>query len=355
MARVGIRDVAALAGVAVGTVSHYLNHPDRVSDEKALRIRSAIDVLGFVPSSAGRQLRLGMSTVVGYLAPDVSNPFFAEIAESIERRASDLGVSVFLANSHRERAREDHYLQMFEEYRVRGLIVSSHQPIEERLAGLRQRGTPSVLVGQAALIPDQASVSLDDVDGGRQVVQHLLDLGRRRIALVGGPLGIPQIADRLAGASAAIEASGAASLEVIVQSDRTVAGGREVGRALLARPADVRPEAVFAVNDLLALGVMHELVAGGLRVPADVAIAGYDDIEFAASSLIPLTTVRGRHEGYGVAVVDMLADVLSGAPIAEPHRVFRPELVVRESTTGAPEAALSPAARTSSSAGPAGR
>jgi LacI family transcriptional regulator len=334
MARVGIRDVAALAGVAVGTVSHYLNHPDRVSDEKALRIRSAIDTLGFVPSSAGRQLRLGVSTVVGYIAPDVSNPYFAEIAESIERRASDLGVSVFLANSHRSREREDAYLQMFEEYRVRGLIVSSHQPIEDRLEAVRSRGTPSVLVGQAARSPHQASVSLDDVDGGRQVVDHLLSVGARRIAFVGGPLGIPQVADRLAGASAAVEASGAASLEVIAQAERTIAGGRDVGRALLARPADARPHAVFAVNDLLALGIMNELIAGGLRVPEDIALAGYDDIEFAAASLVPLTTVKGQHAGFGVAVVDLLAEVMAGRAIAEPHRVFAPELVVRASSQG---------------------
>lgn len=334
MARVGIRDVAALAGVAVGTVSHYLNHPDRVSEEKVRRIRSAIDTLGFVPSSAGRQLRLGVSTVVGYIAPDVSNPYFAEIAESIERRASDLGVSVFLANSHRDRDREDAYLQMFEEYRVRGLIVSSHETIEDRLEAVRLRGTPSVLVGQAARSPQQASVSLDDVDGGRQVVEHLLAVGCRRIAFVGGPLGIPQVADRLAGASRAVEASGAASLEVIAQADRTIAGGREIGRMLRARPADVRPHAVFAVNDLLALGVMQELVGGGVRVPQEIAVAGYDDTEFAAASLIPLTSVQGRHAGYGVAVVDLLAEVMAGDEIAEPHRVFAPELVVRGSTLG---------------------
>jgi LacI family transcriptional regulator len=334
MARVGIRDVAALAGVAVGTVSHYLNHPGRVSEEKALRIRSAIDTLGFVPSSAGRQLRLGVSTVVGYIAPDVSNPYFAEIAESIERRASDLGVSVFLANSHRSREREDAYLQMFEEHRVRGLIVSSHQPIEERLEAVRLRGTPSVLVGQAARSPQQASVSLDDVEGGRQVVDHLLSIGCRRIAFVGGPLGIPQVADRLDGASQAIEASGVASLEVIAQADRTIRGGRAIGRALLARAADVRPHAVFAVNDLLALGILSEMVSGGLRVPHDIAVAGYDDTEYAEASLIPLTTVKGRHEGYGVAVVDLLTAVMAGREIAEPHRVFTPELVVRASTRG---------------------
>ncbi len=120
MARVGIRDVAALSGVAVGTVSNYLNHPDRVSGDKAERIRAAIDSLGFIPSNAGRQLRLGVSTVIGYIAPDVSNPYFAEIAESVERRASERGVTVFLANSHRSQEREDAYIQVFEQHQVRG-------------------------------------------------------------------------------------------------------------------------------------------------------------------------------------------------------------------------------------------
>lgn len=334
MARVGIREVAALAGVAVGTVSHYLNHPDKVSDEKAQRIGQAIDALGFVPSNAGRQLRLGVSTVIGYIAPDVSNPHFAEIAESVERRASDLGVSVFLANSHRSREREDAYLRVFEQHQVRGLLVASHLPIEERLATVRSRGTPSVLVGQTAMSPEQPSVSIDDVEGGRQTLRHLLEVGCRRIAFVGGPLGIPQVAGRLSGAGEVAREFGAATLEVIETSDRTIRGGRAVGEALLARPAELRPHGIFAVNDLLALGILQILVAGGVRVPQDVALAGYDDNEFAQASLIPLTTVRGSHEGFGTAVVDLLFDVIEQRPVEQPHRVFPPELVVRASTTG---------------------
>jgi DNA-binding LacI/PurR family transcriptional regulator len=184
MARVGIRDVAALSGVAVGTVSNFLNHPDRVSADKAQRIRYAIDSLGFVPSNAGRQLRLGVSSVIGYIAPDVSNPYFAEIAESVERRASERGVTVFLANSHRSEERENSYIQVFEQHRVQGLLMSSHVPVEDRLAQVRKRGTPSVLVGQRARSSDQPSVSLDDVSGGRQAMRHLLEVGCRRIAFV---------------------------------------------------------------------------------------------------------------------------------------------------------------------------
>ncbi|WP_243074413.1 LacI family DNA-binding transcriptional regulator [Microbacterium sp. SS28] len=333
MAKTGIRGVAELAGVAVGTVSNYLNHPDRVSDDKARRIQSAIDEIGFVPSNAGRQLRLGVSSVIGYVAPDVSNPYFAEIAESVERRADERGVTVFLANSHRSREREDAYLAVFEQHQVQGLLVSSHLPIEDRLAHIRRRGTPSVLVGQRAISDEQPSVSLDDFSGGEQVGAHLVEIGCRRICFVGGPIGIPQVADRLAGASEHIRAA-SATLEIIDEPDRTVRGGHAVGRMLLERAPEQRPDGIFAANDLLALGILQALVLGGVAVPRDLAIVGFDDNEFAEGSLIPLTTVRGRHEGFGVAVVDLLFDAIEGRRVAEPHRIFRPDLVVRASTQG---------------------
>jgi Transcriptional regulators len=334
MTRVGIREVAALAGVAVGTVSHYLNHPDKVSTERAERIRSAIETLGFVPNNAGRQLRLGRSNAIAYLAPDVSNPYFAEIAEAVELRAAERGVSAFIANSHRSREREDAYLRFFEQNQVLGLLVSSHLPIEDRLAHMRRRGTPSVLVGQAASSPEQASISLDDVEGGRLATQHLVDLGRRRLAFVGGPLGIKQVADRLTGTNGVVRATRGVALEIVDQSDRTIRGGREIGRMLAERPAADRPDAVFAVNDLLALGILQELVRAGIEVPRDIALIGYDDIEFGEASLIPLSTIRGRHGEFGAVTVDLLFGEIAGRGDHERHQTFTPSLVVRESTQG---------------------
>jgi len=334
MTRVGIREVAALAGVAVGTVSHYLNHPDKVSAERAERIRSAIESLGFVPNNAGRQLRLGRSSAIAYVAPDVSNPYFAEIAEAVELRAASRGVSAFIANSHRDREREDAYLRFFEQHQVLGLLVSSHLPIEDRLAHVRRRGTPSVLVGQAASSPEQASISLDDVEGGRLATQHLVDTGCRRIAFVGGPLGIKQVSDRLTGASIVTRGIAGATLEVIDQGDRTIRGGREVGRQIADRPADQRPDGIFAANDLLALGILQELVRAGVDVPRDVALIGYDDIEYGEVSLIPLSTIRGRHGTFGEATVDLLFDEIEGRTDGERQLAFTPELVIRESTRG---------------------
>ena len=327
MSRPGIREVASVAEVAIGTVSNFLNHPERVSEAKSRRIREAIDTLGFVPSSAGRQLRMGVSTLLGYLVPDVSNPHFAEIAESIERRADERGLSVLIANSHRSREREDAYLRLFEQHQVRGIIAAS------QLAAVRERGTASVIVGQRAMDARQPSVSVDDVAGGRLAVEHLVDRGRGRIAFVGGPLSVVQVEERLAGGSAAARAHGVA-WEVIEVAERTLAVGRTVGEALVARTPQARPDAVFGANDLLALGVLQALAAAGITVPDEIAVVGFDDTEFAAASVIPLTSVSTRHAGFGEAVVDVLFDTISGRQPAEPHRVFAPELIVRASTGG---------------------
>ncbi|TPX05650.1 LacI family transcriptional regulator, partial [Schumannella luteola] len=245
-------------------------------------------------------------------APDVSNPYFAEIAEAVELRAAERGVSAFIANSHRSREREDAHLAFFEQHQVLGLLVSSHLPIEDRLAHVRRRGTPSVLVGQAASSPEQASISLDDVEGGRLATQHLVDIGCRRILFVGGPVGIKQVADRLSGASIVTRAMAGVALEVIDQSDRTIRGGREVGRAIAERPAEDRPDAIFAANDLLALGILQEVVRAGIEVPRDLALIGYDDIEYGEASLIPLSTIRGRHGTFGEATVDLLFGEIEG-------------------------------------------
>ena len=328
--------MATLAEVSLGTVSHYINHPDRVSPEKSRRIQQAIDQLGFVRNNAAWQLRLGRSGTIAYIAPDVSNPFFATIAEGVEQRAATHDLSVFISNSNRSRVREDAYLELFEAQRVQGMLVASHESVEERLTLIRQRGIPSVLVGQRASSELQPSVSIDDVAGGYAAVRHLLDLGRRRIAFVGGPLGIRQVADRYEGATNAVRQVVDATLEVINISNRTIADGREVARALAARPPEMRPDAIFAVNDLTALGLLQSLAGdSGIRVPEEIALVGYDDIEFAGSSLIPLTSIRAPHEGFGFAAVDLLVNEMSPEPDDTLRQVvFQPELVVRASTRG---------------------
>lgn len=331
--RVGIREVAVAAGVSQGTVSHYLNHPDRVSADKAHRIREAIGRLGFVRNNAGRQLRLGRSSTVAYVVPDVSNPFFAALAEGVEVAAARAGLAVFIANSKGDRAREDSYLGLFQEHGVRGMLVASPNPIEDRLAAIRSRGIPSVLVGQRAAAAEQPSVSVDDVSGGYLAVRHLIEAGCRRIAFVGGPLRIRQVADRLEGARGAVRERPGATLETIDVASRVIAEGHRVAEAIAVREPAQRPDGVFAVNDLLAIGLVQTLVARGVRVPGDLALVGYDDIEYAQSSIVPLTSVRPPHGEFGEAALDLLLAVTSDAEPAESTQlVFAPELVPRAST-----------------------
>lgn len=333
MTPAGIREVAAHARVSVGTVSNFLNHPDRLSEVMARRVTEAIDAVGFVPSNAARQLRMGVSSVIGYLASDIGNPHFGEIAISVQARASELGLSVFIADAQEEPRREDAYLDAFAQHHVRGLLVASHHPVEDRLALLRRRGTPSVLVGQRALTAEQPSVSVDEFSGGRQAIDHLVEVGCRRIAFVGGPARIVQVSARRAGAEAAALAHGVELREVVV-AERSVAAGREAGAAIASMAPDDRPDGVFAVNDLLALGILQELVGRGVRVPEDVALIGYDDNEFAEASLIPLSSVSRRHRDVGEIVVDALFDTMEQRSPAELHRELEPILVARRSTLG---------------------
>ncbi|MEU7873465.1 LacI family DNA-binding transcriptional regulator [Dactylosporangium sp. NPDC049140] len=332
VSKVGIREVARHAGVALGTVSHYLNHPERVSEQKAERIRLAIEELGFVPNIVGRQLRLGESNAIAYIAPDFSNPFFFTLVEGVEARAAEHGLAVFVVNAHGNREREDQYIGLFERYRVRGMLVASFERLEDRLAEVRRRGTPNVLIGGRAVSDKQPSVSVDEVVGGRLAGEHLLSLGRRRLAFVGGPLSIQQVAGRLQGASLAVREAGSATLEVVDIPERTIRAGRAVGHRILARDPALRPDAVFAVNDLLAIGILHAFVMGGVRIPEDIAVIGYDDIEYAESSIVPLSSIRTPHEDFGSVAVDLLLNNIESGAVR--HEVFTPKLVIRSSTSG---------------------
>jgi LacI family transcriptional regulator len=332
MTGAGIRDVAERAGVSVGTVSNALNHPEKVSPEARDRIRSAIAELGYVRNDAARVLRAGRSSTIGLVVLDVRNPFFTDIARGAEEEAAQHGMSVILGNSDEHPGREAGYLDLFEEQRVRGVLISPYGDIDARLRRLHERGIGAVLVDRASGDRRFSSVSVDDVAGGRLAVQHLLDTGRRRIAFVGGPDGIRQVADRLAGARAAVAGVRGARLDVVPTGALTVLEGRRVGLELLAGD---RPEAIFAANDLVATGLLQALVMeGSARVPDDVALIGYDDIDFASAAMVPLSSVRQPAALIGQTAVRILLE--QEDEVAAPPRqvVFQPELVVRASTVG---------------------
>lgn len=334
MAPASIRDVAQHAGVSVGTVSNVLNRPGEVSAESIRRVHEAIEALGYVRNDAARKLRAGVSTTVGFVVLDGQNPFFGDVVRGAEDEASGQGIAILYGNTDEDPKRERMYLDLFEEQQVRGVLISPYGDINPRLERLRSRGIPAVLVDRFSGDGRFSSVSVDSVNGGRMAVEHLIATGRRRIAFVGGPFDIRQVNDRLAGARAAAEnAAEHVELEVVATDALTVADGAAAGARIIARPRSEWPDAIFAANDLLALGLLQALIVDGrMLVPDDIALIGFDDNAFAAAAAVPLSSMRQPSRVIGRTALRILLEETADPGLIPRQTVFQPELIVRAST-----------------------
>ena len=333
MTGASIKDVAALAGVSMSTVSNVLNNPQRVSPESRERVQRAIAQLGFVRNAAARQLRVGHSRLLGLALINISNPFFTDVAVGVEEAAREAGYSVLLGNSATRPDGESGFLDLFEKQRVDGVLIVPSGDVLEELDGLRRRGTPAVLIDRVDERGTFSSVSTDNVLGGALAARHLLELGHRRLWFAGATPAVRQIRDRLEGFRAALAGTPGVTLHVEPGRDVDAAEGVRLGLAVAALDPGQRPHAVFAANDMLALGVIQGLTAAGLRVPHDVAVVGYDDIVFSAAAAIPLTSVRQPSGPMGSAAAALLIEELSAPEGVVPRSiVYEPELVIRSST-----------------------
>jgi LacI family transcriptional regulator len=332
---ISIREVAAQAGVSVGTVSNVLNRPEVVAESTRDRVLAAIEALGFVRNESARQLRAGRSRTIGLVVLDVANPFFTDVARGVEDEASQSGLAVIMCNSDDRLDRESSYLDLLEQHRVQGVLITPVTDDVGRLAQLQARGTPVILVDRRSTSGNQCSVAVDDVLGGDLAVSHLLATGHERIAFVGGPASLRQVADRREGAWRALNRFGASTedLVLIETSANNVAAGKAAGAQIAATRAADRSTAVFCANDLIALGVLQEMTQRGVRVPDDVAIVGYDDIDFAAAAAVPLSSVRQPRQQIGQTAAQLLLDEVIGQETHK-HRqvIFQPELEIRRSS-----------------------
>jgi LacI family transcriptional regulator len=331
---VSVVDVAARAGVSLGTVSNVLNHPDRVAPRTRDKVMKAIQELGFVRNEAARQLRAGRSRTIGLVVLDVGNPFFTDLAAGVEASAGKAGLSVVLCNSNDDEDRERHYLSLLQEQRAFGILITPVGHDAPAIDAVRRSGVPIVLVDRGST-RRECSVSVNDQVGGELAVSHLISQGHKRICFVGGPLSINQVSERLAGARAALHAARLppSALTVIETPRLDVASGRATGEQIRTMPARRRPTAVFCANDLLALGLLQDMTRRRVAVPGELAIVGYDDIEFAGAAAVPLTSIRQPRAQLGRAAMELLFEEAT-EPAGHQHRqvVFEPELVVREST-----------------------
>jgi LacI family transcriptional regulator len=260
---------------------------------------------------------------------DLGNPFFTEVARGVEDECSERGYAVLLSSSAASTEREQRNMLMLAEQRVRGVLITPVDESAERIDRLRDRGVAAVMLDHIATRPHQCAVAVDDVAGGDMAVAHLVERGARSIAYVTGPLSIRQCADRRAGAHRAL--GGADALRDIVVPTMTPRDGQRAAEQLLA--GGPLPDAIFCANDLLAMGVLRALLQAGVSVPGDVALIGYDDIEFAAAAAVPLSSIRQPMYQLGRIATEMLLDECDN-PAGHAHQqvMFQPELVVREST-----------------------
>jgi LacI family transcriptional regulator len=291
-----------------------------------------IEELGYVRDESARQLRAGSSRTLALLVLDLGNPFFVDVARGAEEAAHDAGLHMITCNSAQRVDRETSYLAMLAEQRVRGVLLSPVGAREESPSGFGRSGIPYVLVDRKSTTGWCCSVSVDDVLGGALAARHLAEQGHTEIAFVNGPSVLVQCREREEGVRKALaEMPQEHHLTVLEVAALDVASGRDAGARILG--VSPRPTAVFCANDLLALGVLQAMVGAGVRVPEDLAIVGYDDIEFASAAAVPLTSVRQPATRIGETAARLLIEETSGEEGHE-HRavVYSPELVVRDST-----------------------
>ena len=346
-----MKDVALLAGVSIGTVSNVLNRPDQVTDATRQRVLDAIAKLGWVRNETARQLRAGRSHSIGLVVMDVANPFFTDVTRGVEEVAEKAGYTVLLGNSGLSHDRERRHIEQFGQQRVCGVVLA---PIGDdlRTEAIQRFGIPVVVADRHANTSTHCTVSVDDFAGGQLAANHLLVQGHRRIAVVGGTSELRQVRDRREGAARAmLLGSREAILLTISTPTLDIAGGRVAAQAIAAMAPQEQPTGVFAMNDLVAIGLLQGLVTRAIRVPEDVAIVGYDDIEYAAAAAVPLSSIRQPRAELGRRAAELLIAEIRAADSNEEHRheqvVFDPELVIRKSSDFS-RAAIDPEAPPSS-------
>jgi LacI family transcriptional regulator len=327
-----IKDVALKAEVSVTTVSHVVNDTRHVSPKVRERVELAIRELGYVPNAMARSLKSNTTSTLGMLIPNSSNPYFAEIVRIVEDRCFGAGYTLVLCNTDDEPHRQSVYLKVLAERRIDGLIVVStgdDDSLVKQLHGLRM---PTVLVDREIADPACDLVETAHMQGGLLAVRHLLSLGHKRIACIGGPVGVMPSEQRIEGWRMALAEAGATpnADALLWRGGFTSQGGYEAMHAILR--TEQKPSAVFVCNDLMAIGALRAAHESGVHVPDELSIVGFDDIELSAYTSPPLTTVAQPKERIGALAVDMLLERVGGKRRDARKVVLQPELRVRAST-----------------------
>ncbi|MFB5084965.1 LacI family DNA-binding transcriptional regulator [Symbiobacterium thermophilum] len=330
--KVTIRDVARRAGVGVATVSRVLNGTGYVKAETRERVLAAAAELGYVPSQLARGLVRRLSGTVGLVVPDITNPFFPLITRGVEDAASEAGYTVFLCNTDNDPVLEAQDVRKLREHRVDGIIFVGTTERRELVDQLLADDIPVVVMDRQLEHADVDTVTVDNVAGAQAACRHLIELGHRRIAHAAGHQSTRTGQDRCQGYRMALEEADIPyDPACVTWGDFTFESGFRVGQVLLG--LSPRPTAVFAGNDLIALGVIRAAEEAGLSVPDDLSVVGFDNIQMAALVRPGLTTVRQPAREMGRLAMTMLLERIRGEFSGPGRRhVYPPELIVRGTT-----------------------
>jgi len=332
--KVTIRDVAREAGVSVATVSRVFNGSGPVREHTRQRILEVADRLRYVPNSTARSLIMRRTGNLGVLLPDLYGEFFSEVIRGIDGAARACGYHVLLSSSHADRNELVAALRAMRG-RVDGLVVMSPDIDEEGLRANLPESLPVVLLNCAVSGSDYDALTIDNFGGARAMVEHLLALGHRRIAMIAGPARNHDASERLRGYRAALEAAGAEFRdEWVLPGDFTESGGHSAAERFLA--LDPRPTAIFAANDSMAIGAISRLREAGLVVPDDVAVAGFDDIPIAAYVTPPLSSVQVAIAELGSRAVGRLVEAIEEKNQHVRRQEVLPTRLVIRASCGAP-------------------
>lgn len=326
-----MKDVARLAGVSTSTVSHVINKDRFVSEAITEKVDAAIKSLNYAPSALARSLKLNQTRTIGMLITASTNPFYSELVRGVERSCFERGYSLVLCNTEGDEQRMNRNLETLMQKRVDGLLLlctETHQPSAEIVQ--RYPSIPTVMMDWAPFDGDRDIIQDNSLLGGDMATQYLLDKGYTRIACIAGPLDKTPARLRLEGYQRAMARAGIVVDEgYTVISDFEFGGGLRAMQALLAHPE--RPQAVFIGNDAMAVGAYQALYQAGLRIPEDVAVVGYDDIELARYMTPPLTTVHQPKDELGELAIDVLIHRMAQPGQAQQRVQLTPELVIRGS------------------------
>lgn len=326
-----IREVAENAGVSYATVSHVINNTRLVTQETRERVLAAMDALNYRPNALARSLRQGKTNTLGLVLPDSANPFFAEISRSIEDEAFKKGYSVFLCNTELDTQRELFYVDVLSNKQVDGIIFVAAGDQADSLDFLIRRNMPVVMIDRDIPSVEVDAVLTDHELGGFLATKYLLELGHKRIACIAGPSSITPSAERITGYKRALEEAGLSYEDnLILRGDYHAQSGMEITHSILKM--NPRPTAIFALNDLMALGALRAAAEAGYSVPKDLSIVGYDDLEIARFTTPPLTTIAQPKKEIGAQAVNLLVDRMSRKSRAPSRLVLPPELIIRRST-----------------------